>query len=144
MLFMVASSFVWLPTGFGKSVCFQTLPFVFDYKLGLVSANKKSMVLVIAPLIALMVDQVQSLRAKDVEAMIVSSGGREGRVAADLLATEDSLARASLVFCSPEALIQDKWRDILEKPGLSERVCAMKLTVSRSGKLLALYNYLVS
>ena len=25
--------FVWLPTEFGKSVCFQTLPFVFDFKL---------------------------------------------------------------------------------------------------------------
>ncbi len=117
--------FVWLPTGFGKSVCFQTLPFVFDYKLGLADAVKKSVVLVIAPLIALMVDQVRSLRAKDVNAVIMSSGGREGRVAADLLATEDNLTRASLVFCSPEALVQDKWRDILEKPGLSERVCAV-------------------
>ena len=25
--------YVWLPTGFGKSICFQALPFVFDYKL---------------------------------------------------------------------------------------------------------------
>ncbi len=50
---------MWLPTGFGKSVYFQTLPFVFDYKLGLVDAVKKS---VIAPLIALIVDQVRSLR----------------------------------------------------------------------------------
>ena len=31
--------FVWLPTGFGKSVCFQTLPFVFDHKLQLISAK---------------------------------------------------------------------------------------------------------
>ena len=29
--------YVWLPTGFGKSICFQALPFVFDYKLNLVS-----------------------------------------------------------------------------------------------------------
>ena len=25
--------FVWLPTGFGKSVCYEALPFVFDFKL---------------------------------------------------------------------------------------------------------------
>ena len=33
--------FVWLPTGFGKSICFQTLPFVFDFKLGFVGAQWK-------------------------------------------------------------------------------------------------------
>ena len=27
--------FVWLPTGFGKSICFQALPVVFDHKLHL-------------------------------------------------------------------------------------------------------------
>ena len=24
----------WLPTGYGKSICFQVLPYVFDFKLG--------------------------------------------------------------------------------------------------------------
>ena len=24
--------FLWLPTGFGKSICYETLPFVFNYK----------------------------------------------------------------------------------------------------------------
>ena len=117
--------FVWLPTGFGKSMCFHTLPFVFDYKLELVSASKRSVVVVVAPLVALMVDQVQSLRAKGVEAAIVSSGGREGRVAGDLLASEDTLDSASLLFCSPEALLQDRWLDALEKQGFSNRVRAV-------------------
>ena len=91
--------FVWLPTGFGKSMCFHTLPFVFDYKLELVSASKRSVVVVVAPLVALMVDQVQSLRAKGVEAAIVSSGGREGRVAGDLLTSDfQSLISSSLAL----------------------------------------------
>ena len=59
---------------------------MFDYKLELVSASKRSVVVVVAPLVALMVDQVQSLRAKGVEVAIVSSGGREGRVAGRRLA----------------------------------------------------------
>ena len=89
--------FVWLPT----SVCFQALPFVFDYKLGLVNTEKKSLAIIIAPLVSLMVEQVQSLQAQDVAAAIVSSGGRESRVAEGLLASKDTLDSASLVFCSP-------------------------------------------
>ena len=27
--------FLWLPTGYGKSVCYQVLPFLFDYTLGM-------------------------------------------------------------------------------------------------------------
>ena len=42
--------FVLLLTGFGKSLCFQTLTFVMDYKLRLVGTEKSSAVLVILPL----------------------------------------------------------------------------------------------
>ena len=56
--------FVWLPTGYGKSICFHSLPFLFDFKLGRVSLppNKHSVCLVMSPLLSLMVDQVSSLR----------------------------------------------------------------------------------
>ena len=59
--------FVWLPTSFWKSICYTTLPFVFDYKLGRVDSSSHSVVLVISPLTSLMVDQVVSLRAVHVE-----------------------------------------------------------------------------
>ena len=32
--------FVWLPTGYGKSLCYQALPFLMDYKKGLVDSGK--------------------------------------------------------------------------------------------------------
>ena len=75
-------------------------------------------------LVALMIDQVQALRKKEVNAVIIS-GGKGAKVPQELLATEDSLGTASLVFCSPEALTQDKWRDALEKASFSDRVQAV-------------------
>ena len=46
--------FVWLPTGYGKSICFHVLPYVFDFKLGRVGAppHKHSVVLIVCPLIS--------------------------------------------------------------------------------------------
>ena len=40
--------FVWLPTEFGKTVCFEVFPFMFDMKLGRVD----SLVVVVWPLVS--------------------------------------------------------------------------------------------
>ena len=58
--------FVSLPTGFGKKICFQILPFVFDHKGG-----GNHAVVIVSPLIALMINQVKSLRCKGVTASIL-------------------------------------------------------------------------
>ena len=56
-------TFVWLPTGFGKSICYECLPFAFDSTLEHIqSADVKSLVIVISPLRSLMVDHVASLK----------------------------------------------------------------------------------
>ena len=34
--------FLWLPTGFGKSLCYEVLPFIFDDKLGKYGPSVKS------------------------------------------------------------------------------------------------------
>ena len=46
--------FMWFPTGYGKSICYQLLPFVFDVKLGRTNAPlvDRSVVLVISPLVS--------------------------------------------------------------------------------------------
>ena len=38
--------FVWLPTGYGKSLCYQVLPFIIDYRHGVVETQRHSLVLV--------------------------------------------------------------------------------------------------
>ena len=114
--------FVWLPTGFGKSICYTTLPFVFDYKLGRVDSSSHSVILVISPLTSLMVDQVVSLRAVGTSAAIITSGGGVQKA---LLATEDDLETCSVLFCAPEALVGSRWREAIEKPTISGRIVAV-------------------
>ena len=53
--------FLWLPTG---SICYEAIPFLFDFKLG--HSENRSTVLVISPLVSLMTDQVTSLRSRGV------------------------------------------------------------------------------
>jgi len=48
--------FVSLPAGFGKSLCFTLLPYVFDY-LRWNTESPKSVVLCVSPLTRLMIDQ---------------------------------------------------------------------------------------
>ena len=44
--------FVWLPTGYGKSLRYQVLPSIMDYKHGVVEMQRHSLVLVVSPLVA--------------------------------------------------------------------------------------------
>ena len=114
--------FVWLPTGFGKSLCYEALPFVMDFKYGRVDSTPCSVVIVVSPLVALMVDQVRSLRRKSVKAAIITSG--EG-VDKELLANEEDLKTCSLLYCAPEAIVKQKWREVIEKPVISGRIVAV-------------------
>ncbi len=52
--------FVCFPTGFGKSLCYQALSFIFDRKYE--PSGAVNCVIVFSPLVALMVDQVECLR----------------------------------------------------------------------------------
>ena len=49
--------FVWFPTGYGKSICYQLLPFLFDHKLKRTSSPplEQSVVIIISPFVSLIV-----------------------------------------------------------------------------------------
>lgn len=77
-----------LPTGGGKSLCYQ-LPALIRHARG------EGPTLVISPLVALMVDQVEALRARGVPAVALYRGVR---------ASKDELTRAPLIYVSPERM----------------------------------------
>ena len=99
--------FVSLPTGYGKSICY-IMPWLFDE---LRKVDKKSIVLVVSPLIALMRDQVVSITAMGITATYISdkeaAGSKERKQAIKngMFQTtfHDSLSKKSLA-CRSDVL----------------------------------------
>ena len=60
--------FVSIPTGYGKSLCYALPPFIFDVKRRLV--EKKSIAMVVLPLIALMKVQSGSFTRKSITSSV--------------------------------------------------------------------------
>ena len=114
--------FIWLPTGFGKSVCFELLPFVYDHKLERVGTQTRSLVLVLSPLISLMVNQVTNLKLRGVSTAIISGSDK---ISKNLQATQKDLKTCSLLFSVPEAVLGHKWRDSIENPDVADRIVAI-------------------
>ena len=82
-------SLIVMPTGGGKSLCYQ-LP-------GIASP---SLTIVVSPLIALMADQIKRLRAEGHPAVMFASGLSEEDSMASWQAVQDGSAR--IAYCSPE------------------------------------------
>src|ERR1035437_9435726 len=91
-----------LPTGGGKSLCFQVPVMMMD-----------GLCLVITPLIALMKDQVEALRQKNIPAAAVYSGMSRFQIEVTL----DNAIAGSLKFLyvSPERLATDVFRYRLQR-----------------------------
>jgi ATP-dependent DNA helicase RecQ len=80
-----------LPTGGGKSVCFQVPALV-----------REGVCIVITPLIALMKDQVEQLRKKDIMAVSVHSGMTRSEI--DLYLDNAVYGKIKFLYVSPERL----------------------------------------
>lgn len=99
-------TFALLPTGGGKSLCFQLPALVRD-----------GLTLVVSPLIALMQDQVNQLEAAGVEATFLNSslGAKESK--ARIAGLHD--ARYKLLYAAPERLMLDHWQENLRQWNIS-------------------------
>ena len=94
-----------LPTGFGKSLIFQLLPFVYDYMNG---NRSKSSVIVISPLNGLIRDQIEKLKPlidvgvlqHDFAALDKESVGDDSTI--------DDVMNSQLIFAHPEVFVNNK------------------------------------
>ena len=95
-----------MPTGGGKSICYQ-LP----------ALMRDGVTVVISPLIALMRDQVRSLRAVGVEAGALTSGNTEEETREVWEALEEG--RLKLLYMAPERLASGSSIGMLRRVGVS-------------------------
>jgi ATP-dependent DNA helicase RecQ len=89
-----------LPTGGGKSICFQVPALMND-----------GLCLVISPLIALMKDQVESLRRKGITAFSIHSGMNRKEVINTLKVAAES--NCKFLYVSPERLETNLFKEYL-------------------------------
>jgi len=95
-----------LPTGGGKSICYQVPALVQD-----------GLCLVVSPLIALMKDQVNDLRKKGIKASALISGMRNSEV--DAILDNCIYSDIKFLYLSPERLKSDLVQDRLKQMKLN-------------------------
>ncbi|CAB3987147.1 mediator of RNA polymerase II transcription subunit 34-like [Paramuricea clavata] len=116
------SIFVSLPTGAGKSMIFQSLPFVFDSLYG--NPRATSVLMVISPLKALMKDQVNYLLDRGIPAVAI----------VDELSADPEIIQQvkngtyTLVYGSPECFLSSKtWRDIFSDTDFTSKLIGVAI-----------------
>ena len=100
-------SLVVMPTGGGKSLCYQLPALATDCLPG------RPLVVVVSPLIALMTDQWRRLRETGVNATMLASGMEEGHNHQAL--TEIAAGETQLVLAAPERFASRAFREALAR-----------------------------
>jgi len=95
-----------LPTGGGKSICFQVPALVGE-----------GVCVVVSPLIALMKDQVQQLEKREIKASAIFSGMNSREI--DLILDNCVYGNTKLLYVSPERLLTKIFIERFEKMKVS-------------------------
>ncbi|MGE5430168.1 MAG: DNA helicase RecQ [Syntrophomonadaceae bacterium] len=95
-------SLVIMPTGGGKSLCYQIPAVVFD-----------GLTIVVSPLIALMKDQVEQLRDLGINAVLLNSSLNTGQYRNNYQQVRDKKAR--ILYLAPESLFKDEIQQLLSE-----------------------------
>jgi ATP-dependent DNA helicase RecQ len=90
-----------LPTGAGKSLCFQ-VPAIYQ----------KGICVIISPLIALMQDQVKDLKSKNLTA--VNLGGEINAEQQEIILNDAVAGKYQFIYLSPEKLVQKSFQSFLQ------------------------------
>lgn len=99
-------TFVLMPTGSGKSICYQLPSLIMD-----------GISLVISPLIALMKDQVDALKANGIPASAITSSIDYEEI--ESIKNDAQNNRLKILYIAPERLATDSFRDFLKTLNLS-------------------------
>ena len=95
-------AFVLMPTGIGKSICYQ-IPSIIRRGVGLV----------ISPLIALMQDQVEALRQNGVSAEFLNSSLAQDQ--SRLVENRVISGRADILYVAPERLLSESFQQLVQR-----------------------------
>lgn len=89
-----------MPTGGGKSLCYQIPSLLFD-----------GLTIVVSPLISLMKDQVEQLQQYDIPAIFLNSTLTDDEYAVNVQKVRDG--EVDMLYLAPETLMMDKTRELL-------------------------------
>ena len=95
-----------LPTGGGKSVCFQVPAMM-----------REGIAIVVTPLIALMKDQVQNLTERGIKALCVNAGMNRREV--ELTLNNAAYSDFKFLYVSPERLVTQLFRNYIQEMNVS-------------------------